>query len=183
MKIYQTKLDYTSYVAMATLSIMGLWFASIGLLPYFRHSTHVSYYEFLRQQPNEKVVIYAVFSPIIIAIVLFYSYWNRVRELHITDTGILVARNRKPVTIPFSDIAAISTVPAADIRFSTFQESTWRRSLVGFTGKYYNKNFGLMQWYCTKSKNFVVATLKDHRKIVFTPDDPEGFVSEVSNHI
>jgi hypothetical protein len=183
MKIFSSKLDYTAYIAIVMLTLMGLWFASIGLLPYFRHSSHVSYYEFLRQQTNEKVVIYAVFCPIMFAVVLWYSYWNRIKELHITDSGILVARNRKPTTIQFADIANIATIPAADIRFSTYEDSTWSRSLVGFTGKYYNKKMGYMQWYCTKSKNYVAATLKDGNKVVFTPDEPDEFVQEVNSHI
>jgi hypothetical protein len=36
-----------------------------------------------------------------------------------------------------------------------------------------------MQWYCTKSKNHVLVTLKDKSKIAFTPDEPERFVNEV----
>lgn len=178
MKTFTSKLGTTAYFGIIGLSVMGLWFMSMGLIPYFKYNSHVSYIDFVKLQDG-KFYSYTIITPLVIAIVLWYSYWNRVRSLQLNDANIFVERKRKSVTIPFSDISEIAIVPTKDIGFSTYQESTWRRSLVGFTGKYYNKNFGEMQWYCTKSKNYVLATLKDDRKIVFTPDEPEEFVNEV----
>ena len=53
------------------------------------------------------------------------------------------------------------------------------QKIVGANSKYYNNNFGEMQWYCAKSKNHVLVTLKDKSKIAFTPDEPDRFVNEV----
>jgi hypothetical protein len=40
-----------------------------------------------------------------------------------------------------------------------------------------------MQWYCAKSKNHVLVTLKDKSKIAFTPDEQERFVTEVNSYL
>lgn len=178
MKTFSSKLDFTAVIALATMLLMGTWFLYMGFSPYFEHYSQMSYTDYLKLQ-NERFLVYVLVMPVLMAVMLYYSYWNRVRMIQIADGMLTVVRKRKPATIALSDIASVTTVPAKEIGYSTYQESTWRRSLVGFTGKYYNKNFGDMQWYCTKSKNYVLLTLKDNRKVAFTPDEPEEFVNEV----
>lgn len=158
---------------------MGLFFLSMGLVPYFKQSSHVSYYEFLKHQQNDRVIPYVILTPALITILLLLSYRKRVRGLQVDDGKIEVDRRNKKVEIPLSSIETITTIPAKDLMLSTYQGGVFRKSLVGFTGKYYHKNFGEMQWYCTKSNNYVLVTLKDKEKIVFTPDEPERFVNEV----
>ncbi len=182
MKTFSSKLDFTAIIALAVMSLMGIWFLYMGFSPYFVHFSHLSYTDYLKLQ-NERFLVYVLVMPVVLFVILYYSYWNRVRMIEISDGTLTVVRKRKLTTIAMSDIASVTTVPATEIGFSTYQDSTWRRSLVGFTGKYYNKNFGDMQWYCTKSKNYVLITLKDKRKIAFTPDEPERFVNEVKSYL
>jgi hypothetical protein len=178
MKTFSSKLDFTAIIALAVMSFMVIWFLYMGFSPYFVHYSHMSYGDYLKLQ-NERFLAYVLVMPVTIVVILSYGYWNRVRMIEIADGTLTVVRKRKPATILLSDIASVVAIPAKEIGFSTYQESTWRRSLVGFTGKYYHKNFGEMQWYCTKSKNHMLLTLKDNRKIAFTPDEPERFVNEV----
>ena len=178
MKTFSSKLDFTAIIALVVLSLMVIWFLYMGLSPYFMHASHMSYTDFLKLQ-NERFLVYVLVMPVATTVILLHSYWNRVRMIQIADGALTVVRKRKPAKILLSDIASVLAIPAKEIGFSTYQESSWRRSLVGFTGKYYNKNFGEMQWYCTKSKNHILVTLKDNRKIAFTPDEPERFVNEV----
>ncbi len=179
MKIFTTKLGGSAYMSIIVLAAMAIFFVSMGLVPYFKQANHISYYDFIRLQKNNIAIPYVILTPLFIAVCLAYSYWNRVRLLTIAEGKLIIERKRKTVSIALGEVDNILLVPTKDIMFSTYQDSTWRRSLVGFTGKYYNKNYGEMQWYCTKSKNYVLLTLKDKRKIAFTPDEPERFVNEV----
>jgi len=179
MKTFTSKLGTSAYMGIIVLFAMILLFLSMGLVPYFKHSSHVSYYEFLKFQKNDRVIPYVVLTPALLAILLYSSYRKRLRCLQVTDGTLVVDRCSKKVVIPLSTIESITAIPANDMMHFTYEGGFFRKSMIGFIGKYYHKNFGEMQWYCTKSINYVMVVLKDKQKIVFTPDEPEDFVNEV----
>jgi len=52
--------------------------------------------------------------------------------------------------------------------------------LFGYFGYFASKNQGSMLWYATQREKFVMIHLDGNKKIVLTPDDPIGFVSDLT---
>ena len=52
--------------------------------------------------------------------------------------------------------------------------------LFGYFGYFSSKNQGSMLWYATQREKFVMIHLEGNKKIVLTPDDPIGFVSDLT---
>lgn len=52
--------------------------------------------------------------------------------------------------------------------------------LFGYFGYFASKNQGSMLWYATQREKFVMIHLEGNKKIVLTPDDPIGFVSDLT---
>ena len=50
--------------------------------------------------------------------------------------------------------------------------------LFGNYGKFYNTHFGKMTWYATRMDRAVLVKTTDGKKIIVTPDDADGFVSQ-----
>ena len=52
--------------------------------------------------------------------------------------------------------------------------------LFGYFGYFSSKNQGSMLWYATQREKFVMIHLEGNKKIVLTPDDAVGFVSDLT---
>jgi general stress protein CsbA len=52
--------------------------------------------------------------------------------------------------------------------------------LFGYFGYFSSKNQGSMLWYATQREKFVMIHLEGNKKIVLTPDDAIGFVSDLT---
>lgn len=52
--------------------------------------------------------------------------------------------------------------------------------LFGYFGRFANHRFGVMRWYATRRDRAVLLRTEDNQKIVLTPDDVEGFLSELN---
>ena len=50
--------------------------------------------------------------------------------------------------------------------------------VFGYFGKFYNTEFGSMNWYLTRKDTPVLVTTSSNKKIVISPDDQTGFVRQ-----
>lgn len=55
--------------------------------------------------------------------------------------------------------------------------------VFGYFGKFYNRSIGGMTWYASQRKNWVLLQTKKGRKIILTPDDPQGFVKIIQGSL
>ena len=93
----------------------------------------------------------------------------------VDDHSITINRRAKPVVIEFSDIARIHKVVDMKFALRTFGNG----GLFGYTGQYYKNGIGSMTWYCTQRKNYILIEKTTGKKIVITPDDPDGFLQDI----
>ena len=116
------------------------------------------------------------FAPALLIVVFIITYLLKPLSINVYDSNITIHRRVSPVTIPFSDIRAISKVENMGFAFRTFGNG----GMFGYTGKYYNAGLGRMTWYCTQRRNYILVEKTDGKKIVFTPDDPDSFMHDLA---
>ena len=162
MKEYKCTLD-----AAARYMVPGLILLILILITVTQISVGVTF-----SQRSIPALYIGVIPIVIISIAMFI-----LSPLSVTvdDHSIMIIRRAKPVTIEFSDIAGISKV--ADMKFAlrTFGNG----GLFGYTGQYYKKGIGSMTWYCTQRKNYLLIEKTNGKKIVITPDDPDGLIQDI----
>lgn len=114
-------------------------------------------------------------GPVLIIALYIYMYMLQTLSISVDGYAITINRKMKPVTIPFSEITSVRKVD--DMRFAirTFGNG----GVFGYTGYFYKKGIGSMLWYCTQRANYILIETKG-KKIVITPDDPEGFLKDIA---
>ena len=118
--------------------------------------------------------------PIIVVLVLLPGiviamYMLRTHAIIVDEYSITIDRKTRPVVISFSDILYIKRVDTMKYAIRTFGNG----GVFGYTGLYYKKGIGSMRWYCTQRKNYILIEKTNNKKIVITPDDPEGFMRDI----
>lgn len=107
--------------------------------------------------------------------IVVVTYFQRTTGVTISDTAITIERKASAVVIDFSDILSIKRVESMRYAFRTFGNG----GVFGYTGYYYRKGIGSMRWYCTQRNNYVLIEKTDGKKLVITPDDPDGFMKDI----
>lgn len=131
-----------------------------------------------RHSGFQPATLIAFIAPAILPIIIIFLYCQMVVSINVEKYSLTIERrNYKQVVILFSDIKSIQQIPNEDMRFSV--RTFGNGGMFGYTGKYYNRKQGSMTWYCTQRKNYIMIEKNDGKKIVFTPDLPNEFLSEV----
>ncbi|HEY0046130.1 MAG TPA: PH domain-containing protein [Flavobacterium sp.] len=116
-----------------------------------------------------------VVMPVIMLIVLGVIVEYRVLYYQVTDEEIIIRRSAGNAVIKRSEIKSINMIESDQLRKSirTFGVG----GLFGYFGSFYNRRLGAMTWYLTRRDKLVLITTATGKKIVISPDDPEGLVA------
>jgi hypothetical protein len=103
-------------------------------------------------------------------------YLFRPVNYKLTSDKLTVHRPFSDVSIDRSLIESVSLLEKGALKFTirTFGVG----GLFGNYGRFYNTHFGKMTWYATRMDRAVLVKTIDGKKIVVTPDDANGFVSQ-----
>ncbi|MHA4741782.1 PH domain-containing protein [Dyadobacter sp. MSC1_007] len=103
-------------------------------------------------------------------------YLFRPVNYKLTSDKLIVHRPFSDVSIDRSLIESVSLLEKGALKFTirTFGVG----GLFGNYGRFYNTHFGKMIWYATRMDRAVLVKTIDGKKIVVTPDDANGFVSQ-----
>jgi hypothetical protein len=111
-------------------------------------------------------------------IILVYVgvYLFRPVNYKLTSDKLTVHRPFSDVNIDRSLIESVLLLEKGALKFTirTFGVG----GLFGNYGRFYNTHFGKMTWYATRMDRAVLVKTIDGKKIIVTPDDANGFVSQ-----
>ena len=111
-------------------------------------------------------------------IVLIYVgvYLFRPVNYKLTSDNLTVHRPLSDVNIDRRLIESVLLLEKGALKFTirTFGVG----GLFGNYGRFYNTHFGKMTWYATRMDKAVLVKTIDGKKIIVTPDDANGFVSQ-----
>ncbi len=101
--------------------------------------------------------------------VLGISLYFAPRAYSVNDGALTIQRYVGSVSYPLSDVKEVTVPEEGDFHgtIRTFGVG----GLLGYFGKYYNKNLGHVHYYLTQRKNRVLITMTDGKKIVISPND------------
>ena len=93
----------------------------------------------------------------------------------ITPYSVVISRPAKDKVIDRKEIAVCRVVSKEEmgLPIRTFGNG----GLFGFTGKFFSDRLGKMQWYCTRTDNYVLLQLANGTRLIITPDEPQAFVN------
>ena len=125
----------------------------------------------------ERIVSLAVTCGISILYILVYLY----RPVHYVLDGehLIIKRPLKDVKIPMNEIKDAFIVKKDSMMWT--ERAGGNGGLFGFYGNFKN-NLGLMTWYATKLKNYVMIETIHSERIILTPDDTD-MVKEIRKYI
>jgi len=165
MKRFISSLDKTS--SIITWSIAAL--AVVILL--------VSIRAYKRSDGDPLILVFSGIAPVLLIGIMLGMYFFRIMAITLNDTSLTIERQIKPVNINYQDIKSVRKVQDEEMKMTirTFGNG----GLFGYTGLYYNKKLGSMNWYCTQRKNYILIVKTNNKQLVITPDDPDSFMREL----
>lgn len=115
----------------------------------------------------------------ILLLVLFISYLWRPLGYAIDSNYIIVRRPARDVKICRRSVVKTELVEKGRLLASirTFGVG----GLFGYYGYFANKTYGHMIWHATRRDPAVLIITDNGRKIILTPDDPDGFLEALNN--
>ena len=168
MKRYASSLDATAkavpwfIIALSVVIALSLYF---GIRSQEQDTT----------SSNLVLTISIVIQLILLPGIVIAMYLLKTTGIVVDYNTITIDRKISPVVINFTDIRLVRKVD--DMKFAI--RTGGNGGVFGYTGYYYKKGIGTMRWYCTQRCNYVLIEKTNGKKLVITPDDPDGFISDV----
>ncbi len=178
MKKYISSPDGVAKMGPFTILALSLSFVAMGFYPYLHnYGNHsgmgiIAYLKLM----NLEFIAATMVAPVVLWALLIYTYKGRMLGVTLTDTEVIIDGLRKPAAINIADIATMAQPSPRDLMMARYTGSRTKNSIWGFVGPFYHKDYGPMQWYCTKRKNYVLLTTTANNKIVLTVDDHYDFM-------
>lgn len=120
--------------------------------------------------------------PLILAFIVtatyVFSFLFHPSSYSVNRTELIISRPAKGVKIRVGDIKNVERLTRKDLAWSVRIFGVG--GLFGYYGKFSNKTIGPMTWYATRRNSYVLIQLKNNKKIIITPDEPEEFIKELS---
>ena len=112
-------------------------------------------------------------------LIYFLAFAFRPINYVVTEDEVIVRRPLLNAQIKRADISSVELVDKKKITGSirTFGVG----GLFGYYGSFANFTFGRMTWYATRRDRPVLIKMKDGKKFIFTPNDRDKFVAELSS--
>jgi hypothetical protein len=87
----------------------------------------------------------------------------------LTDDALVINRPGGKVIIPFTDVAGVEAIPEAELAGSV--RAFGNGGIFGYYGSMIAPRYGMMTWYATQRKNYVLIAKRNGKKVLITPDD------------
>lgn len=112
-------------------------------------------------------------------LIYFIAFAFRPINYVVTKEEIIVRRPILNVHIKRTDVKSAELIESNKIKGSirTFGVG----GVFGYYGNFVNFSIGRMIWYATRKDKPVLVKTVDNKKIIFTPNDPDKFVSELNS--
>src|SRR6266498_2011336 len=120
-----------------------------------------------------------IYTTTVCLLIYFLAFAFRPVNYVVTKDELIVRRPLLNVHIKRADIKSVELIDKNKIRGSirTFGVG----GLFGYYGSFANSSLGRMTWYATRRDKPVLVKTTDDKKIIFTPNDPGKFVTELSS--
>ncbi len=120
-----------------------------------------------------------IYTTTVCLLIYFLAFAFRPVNYVVTKDELIVRRPLLNVHIKRADIKSVELIDKNKIRGSirTFGVG----GLFGYYGRFANFSLGRMTWYATRRDKPVLVKTTDDKKIIFTPNDPGKFVTELSS--
>ncbi len=103
-------------------------------------------------------------------------YLFKTTGIVVDENAITIERMIMPVVINFAAIVSVKRID----RMKYVIRTCGNGGLFGYTGFYYKSGIGTMRWYCTQRTNYILIEKTNGKKLVITPDDPDGFMNDIA---
>jgi hypothetical protein len=160
--IYKTSLDKTAIII--TIAVTILFAVIIG-----------GQYSIIKDA-GHAVPIYTTTACLLI---YFLAFAFRPVNYIVTKDEVIVRRPLLNVHIKRVDIESVALIDKYKIRGSVRIFGVG--GLFGYYGSFANFFLGRMTWYATRKDKPVLVKTTANKKIIFTPNEPEKFVTELSS--
>ena len=120
-----------------------------------------------------------IYTTTVCLLIYFLAFAFRPVNYVVTKDELIVRRPLLNVHIKRADIKSVELIDKNKIRGSirTFGVG----GLFGYYGSFANSSLGRMTWYATRRDKPVLVKTTDDKKIIFTPNDPDKFVTDLSS--
>ncbi|MBZ5856821.1 PH domain-containing protein [Flavihumibacter profundi] len=117
-----------------------------------------------------------IYTTVGLVLVYFIAYAFRPIHYVFTPDKLIIHRLISDVKIDCSQIRSVELLEKEQIGMAirTFGVG----GLFGYFGKFASRKLGSMTWYATRRNNYVLVQTMDNKKIILTPDEPEGLVAK-----
>jgi hypothetical protein len=166
MKTFTCKLDKVSILITFNVLLFGL-FLLIG--------PNLSFVE----NREGSIILQSAGALLLLMTIVFYLLSPRAYGFD--KEYLFIGRMIAPLRIPLSEIT--------NVRMPDTKELSWairtfgNGGLFGYTGRYYTKHIGKMNWQCTRRSNFVVIERINKVPLIISPEEPAKFVFEFNQGI
>jgi hypothetical protein len=119
----------------------------------------------------------ALYTTVACVLIYFVAFAFRPVKYIVTGEEVIVVRPLLNVHLKRSDFQTFESLEGGKTSGSI--RILGVGGLFGYYGSFANFSLGRMTWYATRRDKQVLICTKDKKKIVLTPNDPEGFVAEL----
>ena len=114
-----------------------------------------------------------LFPVVLLFITFVITYLFQPLKYIVESDRIEIVRRFNKFKIAKSDILSVEKLSNDDMGMA------WRTfgngGLFGYTGWFTSRSQGKMRWFVTQRNNYVRITLQNHKVIILSPDDVNGF--------
>jgi hypothetical protein len=119
----------------------------------------------------------ALYTTVACILIYLLAFAFRPVQYIVTGEEVIVVRPLMNVHLARSDFQTVELVEGGKTSGSI--RILGVGGLFGYYGSFANFSLGRMTWYATRRDKQVLIYTKDKKKIVLTPNDPEGLVAEL----
>ncbi|SDD14641.1 PH domain-containing protein [Niabella drilacis] len=115
------------------------------------------------------------FMAVVSFLAVLMPYGFSVKKYQLSNEELVICR-------PFGNKhILLTTLRSAVVIDPKLLRWSWRifgsGGMFGYYGNFSNRQLGTMKWFMTRKDTAVLIETEQHKKIVISPDDPEGFVN------
>jgi hypothetical protein len=120
-----------------------------------------------------------IYTTVTCLLIYFLTFAFRPVKYVVTKNELIVRRPLLNVHIKRADIKSVKSIERNTISGSI--RIFGIGGLFGYYGSFSNFSLGRMTWYATRRDKPVLVKTSDNKIIIFTPNDPATFVTELSS--
>ena len=111
-------------------------------------------------------------------LILAGCYYFRISSYSVTDDGIVIRRPFDMVVLKRDGLTDVCRIDGKSLRYSV--RTFGIGGLFAITGKFWNRRYGDMTWYVTRTDRVVVLVF-GQKKVLLSPDLPGEFLAALKD--